>query len=228
MNHQPGTSRFDIGSITIDYNGAILSDLPNGISDNLYVEVYSTAGIVGGVLVASKVEREDDGSIDYQGYQDDEYEVHGIVMAIDSNSITVNSQTCIITADTIYEDGNTNINVGDMAEIEGYFNAAGDMICEEIELEDDESTSEMYATVGSVVAPQPNVGTITLMDSTVVHVNADTIMHDDRDDNGMMPVQNFNLQDLAANDYVELYVYANGDGSFTATKVEREDTPAVP
>jgi len=41
----------------------------------------------------------------------------------------------------------------------------------------------------------------------------------------MTPDHHFNLQDLAANDYVEMYVYSNGDGTYTATKIEREDAP---
>jgi hypothetical protein len=226
-NHQPGMSKFDIGSMTIDYSGAQLDDLPGGIDNGMYVEVKSTEGLnASGELVAWRVEREDDGYKEHHGDADDEHEVHGIVMAMTNDSITVDGQTCQITDQTELEYG-SNINVGDMVEMEGYFNSNGDMICHEIEREDDHgSTMEMRGQIGSVNATQANVGTITMMDNTVVHVNADTIMHDSRDE-GMTPDHQFNLQDLNANDYVEMYVYTNGDGTYTATKIEREDTSSM-
>ena len=226
-NHSEADSTFDIGNMTINYAGATLDDLPNGIDNGMFVEVKSTAGMNMGVLMAYRVEREHDDYAEYHGNEDDEHEFHGMVMAMTADTITVNSQVCIITDQTMFEDGvRADIVVGAMVEVEGYFNASGDFIAHEIELEDQESTHEMYGTVASVDAPEPNVGTITMMNGDVVHVNAETIMHDDRDD-GMTPDHHFNLQDLAANDYVEIYVFANGDGSFTATKVEREDAPVA-
>ncbi len=227
-NHVLATSKFDIGSMTIDYSGAMLSDLAGGITNGIYVEVKSTAGIVGGELIAWKVEREDDGSIHREGDEDDEYEIHGMVMAMTADTITVDSQLVVINNETEFEDGvRGDIVVGAMVEVEGYFNAAGDLVAEEIELEDQEATSEMTGTVDIVDAPMPNVGTITLADTTVILVNEETIMHDSRDE-GMTPDTNFNLQDLVQGDFVEIYVFANGDGTYTATKLEREDAPVMP
>ena len=227
-NHVLATKKFDIGSMTIDYSGAMLSDLSGGITDGIYVEVKSTAGIVGGELIASKVEREDDGSIHHDGDEDDEYEIHGMVMAMTADTITVDSQLVIINNETEFEDGvRADIVVGAMVEVEGYFNAAGELVAEEIELEDQEATAEMTGTVDIVDAPMPNVGTVTLADSTVILVNEETIMHDSRDE-GMTPDTNFNLQDLVQGDFVEMYVFSNGDGTYTATKLEREDAPVTP
>jgi len=226
-NHSAGTSKFDIGSMTIDYSGATLSDLTGGISDGIYVEVKSTAGIVGGDLIASRVEREDDGSIDHEGAEDDEYEIHGMVMEMSADTITVDSQVVTITAETEFDDGvRADIVVGVMVEVEGYFNAAGDLIAKQIELEDQEATTEMSGTVASMTSSAPNVGTVTLQDGTVILVNEETLMHDSRDV-GMMADTAFNLQDLAAGDYIEVHVFDNGDGTFTATKLERDDVPMV-
>jgi hypothetical protein len=226
-NHSANNSKFDIGSMTIDYSGAALSDLANGISDGIHVEVKSITGIVAGELIASSVEREDDGRIDHHGDEDDEYEIHGMVMAMDNTTITVDSQVVMINDQTEFEDGvRADIMVGAMVEVEGYFNAGGELIAEEVELEDQEATSEMTGTVASVTASAANVGMITLMDGTVIQVTAETIMHDDRDE-GMMPDPQFNLEDLGANDYIEMYVFANGDGTYTATKIEREDMPVA-
>ena len=225
--HVAGTSTFSIGSMMIDYSGAVLSDLPAGISDGIYVEVKSIEGIVGGNLIASKVEREDDGSIDHDGAEDDEYEIHGLVMEMSADTITVDSQVVTITAETEYSDGvRADIVVGVMVEVEGYFNAAGDLIAKQIELEDQEATTEMTGAVALVTSSAPNVGSITLQDGTVILVNEETLMHDSRDE-GMMADTRFNLQDLAVDDYVEVHIFDNGDGTFTATKLERDDVPMV-
>jgi len=80
--------------------------------------------------------------------------------------------------------------------------------------------------VASVTSSAPNVGTVTLQDGTVILVNEETLMHDSRDE-GMMADTNFNLQDLAAGDYVEVHMFDNGDGTFTATKLERDDASMV-
>ena len=227
-NHSVAASTFSIGSITVDYSAATLSDLAAGISDGLYVEVKSTAGINGaGVLVASAVDLEDDGTIEEEGAEDDEYEIQGMVMAMTADTITVDSQVVTITVDTEFDGGvRADIVVGTMVEVEAYFDAAGDLIAKQVGLEDLEVTSEMTGTVASVTSSAPNVGSITLQDGTVVLVNAETIMHDSRD-NGMMANTAFNLQDLAADDYVEMQVFDNGDGTFTATKLERDDVPGA-
>lgn len=226
-NNSAAASTFSIGSMTIDYSGATLSGLAAGISDGLYVEVKSTAGInSAGVLVASAVEREDDGTIEDEGAEDDEYEIRGMVMAMSADTITVDSQVVTITVDTEFADGvRADIVLGTMVEVEAYFDAAGDLIATQIELEDMEVTSDMKGTVASVTSSAPNVGTVTLQDGTVILVTAETIMHDSRD-NGVVANTSFNLQDLAANDYVEMQVFANGDGTYTATKLERDDVPA--
>ena len=224
-NHSAADSTFDIGNMPINYAGATLDDLPNGVDNGMYVEVKSRVELNAGVLMAYRVEREHDDYAEYHGDEDDEHEIHGMVMEVTADTITVDSQLVIINDQTEFEDGvRADIVVGAMVEVEGYFNADGDLVADEIEIEDQEATSEMYGEVGSVDAPEPNVGTITMMNGTMVHVNAETIMHDDRDE-GMTPDDNFNLQDLAANDYVEMYVYSNGDGTYTATKIEREDAP---
>ena len=230
MNHSADTSEFDIGSMTVNYATAILDDLPNGIDNNIYVEVKSTQGLDNtGVLIASKVEQEDDGSIEHEGDEEDEYEFSGIIMEIGADTITVNSQVVTITADTeIEDDGQGPLAVGDEVEVEGYFDANGNLIAEEIEREEDESSHvEFKDKIDTVVVPDPNdpnVGTITLMDGTVILVNNDTLMHDSQDE-GVMADTHFNLSDLMSGDYIEVYATDNGDGTHTAIKIEREDMP---
>jgi len=218
QNHSGNT--FDIGMMTVDYASAILDGM-SSISDGMYVEVKSTQGIDTdtGYLIASKVELENDGSRDHYGDEDDEYEVEGKVVAITDTSITVGSDTFILNDSTEYEYGDkTAIMVGMMVEVEGYYNSENQLVAKEVEIEEYDNLLEFTDTVSAVESTEANVGTITLNGGQVIHVNADTIMHDD----SSMDHEQFNITQMNQGDLVEVYCYDNGDGTYTATKVERK------
>ena len=224
--HSAGDKTFKMGTLVVNYAGAILDDLPSGIQDNLYVEVKSIQGLnASDELVASKVELEDHGKRDHHGDDGDEHEVKGYVTALSADSITVNEQTFIIDSNTEYEDNaKASVKVGVMVEVEGYVNAAGKLVAHEIELEHDSYDNEIKGTVATVTNSADNNGTITLVGGTVIVVNDKTLMHDERD-YGFTPDVTFNLADIKVGDYIEVYVVDNGDSTFTAIKIEREDTP---
>ena len=82
---------------------------------------------------------------------------------------------------------------------------------------------EIKGEIESIELDDTNVGTMKLVGMTAaILVNNDTIMHDSRDE-GMTPDLELNLSGLVAGDYVEIYVIDNGDGTYTARKIERED-----
>ena len=224
--HSASANTFKLGLLVVNYAGAILDDLGNGVQDNLYVEVKSVQGMnASDQLIASKVELEDNGRRDYSGDDGDEYEVKGYVTALSADSITVNEETFIINNVTEFEDDSKGkIKVGDMVEVEGYVNSDGRLTAKEIELEDSDDSNEIKGTVASVVIDIDNNGTITLSDNTVIKVTNNTLMHDERDE-GFTPDKTFNLADISSGDYIEVYAIDNGDGTFTATKIEREDIP---
>jgi len=229
MGHSAAASEFNLGSMTVDYSGAVLSDLPAGIDNGIYVEVKSTQGLdAADRLIAARVEREGDGSIEHEGDENEEYEFSGIIMAVGADTITVNSQVVTITEDTeIENDGQGPLAVGDEVEIEAYFDNNGDLIATEIEREEaDSSQLELMGTIDTITSTDTNIGTITMVDGTVILVNNDTLMHDSQDQ-GVMPDIRFNLSDLMSGDYIEVYATDNGDGSYTAVKIERDDMPAV-
>ena len=230
VSHSAGTQKFNLGSMIVDYSSADLSDLPNGISDGLYVEVKSSAGLVGGELIASRIEQESDGSVDHDGDENEEYEFTGLIMAIGADTITVNGEVVTITADTEFEDGAgmESLMVGDEVEVEAYFDADGNLIAKEIEREEDEGNrSEFTGTIASIVSSDTNIGTITLEDGTVIKVNNDTVMHDSQDQGDNVAELHFNLTDLMVGDFIEVYASDNGDGTYTAVKIERDDMPVM-
>ena len=228
MNHSPADSEFDLGNMTVNYAGAVLEDLDAGIDNGIYVEVKSVQGLVNNILIASVIELEDDGTIEHEGEANEEYEFSGLIMAINGDTITVNGEVVTLTSETEFDDvTRDSLAVGDEVEVEGVFDDAGNLIAHSIEREESESDRiEMSGTIASVTSTDINIGSITLEDGNIILVNNDTLMHDSRDV-GMVAETRFNLSDLASGDYIEIYVTDNGDGTFTAVRLEREDIPEV-
>ena len=222
QNHSAAQSQFEIGNMTVSYTPDVLDGFSAGIENDQYVEVKSVQGIVGGILIASKVEREEKHHEEYVSSEDDEIEIYGVVAAVSADSITVNNTTFVINAQTEFEYG--PVSAGDMVEVEGYKDGQGNLVAHEVEKEgyDHSDYQELKGEIQSITIDDTNMGTITLVGGTIIHVNNDSIMHDSRDGTGSKD-QTFNLSGLVMGDYVEIYVIANGDGTYTARKVERED-----
>jgi len=223
--HSEGSHTFTIGSLTVNYAGATLDDMPVGNWDGLYVEAKSRLELNSqNQLVAFKVELEDDGAKGKHGDEDDEVEVYGEVTAVTGTTVTVNGQTFQLDVSLEYEHGGrADLIAGAMIKLEAYVNNAGQLVAKEIEFADDESQNkELKGYVSTIDHSDTNVGTIEI-DGAGFQINNSTIMHDDRDENGATPDTHFNLSKLSVGEYIEVHYVTNGDGTFTATKLERED-----
>jgi hypothetical protein len=219
-----GAMTLMLGNMTVDYSGAML-DVDGSLADALYVEVKSVAGIdSNGNLVASKVELENDGEAGHQGEQDEDFEIRGVIATgFDGIAFTLDGTRIIVDSNTELDDiSPSDLTPGTEVEVEGRFDANGDLAADEISMED-EADAEISGTIASVTGSGVNTGTITLLDNTVILINNDTIMHDDRD-NGMTPVDHFNLTFLGSGDFVEVHVYTAANGDLIAIKLERDDT----
>lgn len=223
-NLDAGAQTFDIGSMPVNYAGAIV-DNDVSLADGLYVEVKSVSGIDGtGTLVASKVELEEDGDKGHHGEEDEDFEIKGIIStAFDGTGFGLDGTYVIVNDNTELEDGGTgDLVVGAMVEVEGTFNAAGDLVADEVEFEDD-GDIELEDTVTDIVTTGVNSGTVTLQDGSVITITNSTIMKDSRDD-GMIPDDRFNLQALAIGDFVEVHAFTDAStGDLVAVKLERDD-----
>ena len=222
-NLDSGAMTFTLGNMTVDYSGATL-DVTGGLADALYVEVKSVAGIDGnGNLVASKVELENEGEAGYDGEEDEDFEIRGLIATgFDGTSFTIDGTRIIIDSGTELDDiSSANLTPGTEVEVEGRFDANGDLLADEISMEA-EADAEINGTIASVSSSGVNTGSITLVDGTVILINNDTVMHDSRD-NGMMPVEQFNLSFLGNGDFVEMRVYTDANGDLVAAKLERDD-----
>lgn len=214
---------FMIGSLPIDYSNAIVDDMPQGSWDGLYVEVKSTQELVIDTLIASEVELENDGTKDHID-DEDEIEVYGPISDVSDTSVTVNGHTFLLNDSTIYEHGTVaDLAIDVMVEIEGHLNADNELVAHEIEFEGhDDDADELEGIISTIETTDINIGTITLTSGEIILVDNNTVMQDSRDDD-VLPDTRFNLSDLGTGDYVEAYVIDNGDGTYTATKLERED-----
>lgn len=221
---------FELGDLTVDYSGASLPQ--GGLSNDMYVEVKSTSGIdVGtGNLIASEVDFEDDGRYGYEGHEGEQLEIKGTISNdFDGLSFQINGTTVLIVDATEFEHIKAvDLLTGTRIKAEGYFNADGELVADEIKAADEDEheneVDEIEGMVASVVLDGMNTGTITMMDGNVIHVTSETIMEDDRDE-GMMPNEQFNLSDIGNSDHIEAYVYPDPDeiGKWVAIKITRED-----
>ncbi len=130
---------FTIGSLTIEYNSNTeFKDTSDEVlKDGLYVEVKSSAGTIGNVLIATRIELEDEGHNLDEG---DEFEVEGYVTdtsaLLEENKFELEGQTVLITSNTKFENGINidNIMVNVKLEVEGTVDAYGVLVADKIEI----------------------------------------------------------------------------------------------
>ena len=209
---------FMLGDLTVDFSNAQLPDGLPAAGD--YVEVESTAGYdTAGHLIASDVELEDDMD-DIDGDEGDEVELNGIVTAMEPD-VMIGLQKIIITDSTAFEHGSSDdMMVGAEIEVEGYLNADEVLVAEEIEFST-EFDHEMEGLVEGLTGNGAD-GSVKVAGLEIT-INSDTVMLDEQDD-GVLPVHYFGLDDLGIGDYVEIDYYLDSiSGNYVATRLERED-----
>ena len=211
-----GTS-FNLGSLAVDASTATLDDLPNGLEDDLSVEVKGTldAGLTN--LTATKVEAEDN-SVD----DTNEFELEGIITDYvdDSNfkisGISVNASNA--TREPISLSLANDVHI----EAEGAI-VNGILVADEIESEGGDI--KVHAMVSSVdVATNTfKIKPVSTQPEITVTVTTDTQLEDDVND-----FEPFTLNNLVANtDFVEVRGYDDGNGGIKANEVDVKDPDDV-
>ncbi|HFD81289.1 MAG TPA: hypothetical protein ENK05_12995 [Gammaproteobacteria bacterium] len=223
-NLDSAAGSFRLGSLPVDYNGAVL-DAGLTLTDGVYVEVRSVSGLDGsGTLVASKVDLQGDGVKGHRGSENEDFEMRGIIStAFDGSGFGMDGTRIRVSDATELKRGSkAGLLAGVMVTVEGTFDANGVLNARELKFED-RGDRELKDTVTAVSTTGVNSGTVTLQDGSVITVDNSTIMKDSRR-NGMMPDPRFNLQALGTGDYVEVHVYSDSaSGDLVAVKLERTD-----
>ena len=214
---------FEIGSLVVDYSGAVLEVPGSMLADQLYVEVKSTDGFdpATGHLLASEVELEEDGDMDFDGSAGEDTEIKGIVTAVNSASeFEIGGKRIIITSATDFEHGGSgDIVIGGQVEAEGSLDDSGALLARKIEFEE-HSNIEMEGILEAVSGSGAD-GSVTVFGQTIT-ITTETIMIDERD---LAPEHFFSLDDLVATqDYLEIDLHRDpASGELIADKLERDD-----
>ena len=199
---------FTIGGMTVDYSSVATLDLEDSaLSNGMLVEVEGSLDT--NILIASKVEQED-----LHRSHDGNVRVFGYISAYDAaaGTMTVGGTEVLLARSTEYEHGTqTELALNAMVKVQGSFNGDGQLVAAEVEFEG-EVKLELEGPVTSV-----GNGTLTVMGVTAT-VDTRTRVRDERDDEYY-----FNLDSVAAGDYVELRLTIEADGSYRALRLERED-----
>ena len=218
---------FKLGTLLVDYSSA--TEVASNLADGLYVEVKTEMDLSGDLtngftLIASKVEIEEDGDLDVDGDEGEDFEVQGVVSNITETSFDFNGTTVLF--DSLETDDDFNLDSlvdGMIITVEGYIDANGNFVVEEIE-EDHASENE---TEGFVTAVTDTTITISVNnDDMTFSVNNETRMIDEQDE-GVASVFYFSLTDIAIGDFVEIDYYTDDiSDNNIATEIERDDAPS--
>ena len=213
---------FNLGSLLVDYSSA--ADVAANLADDLYVEVKTQDPLSGLTLIASKVEIEEDGSLDIDGEEGEDLEVQGVVSNITATSFDFNGTTVLFASLETGDDFDVESLIeGMIITVEGYIDANGNFVVEEIE-EDHASENEAEGLVTGTTDTTITVS-VNSVDMTFT-VNNETRMIDEQDE-GVTPVFYFSLTDIAIGDFVEIDYYTDDiSGNKIATKIERDDSPS--
>jgi hypothetical protein len=208
---------FNLGTLQVGYASAQLEDFGNtSIANGDYVEVEGTNFLNDGSLIATKVENENDDEDDREGKEDDEAELRGLITTFDSaQRFTIAGVTIITNNSTRYEDGTSaTLGLDVRVEVEGTYNAAGELIAREIEFES-RSQIEVSSKIEAIDTAN-NTLTVFGLDFTVDEMTR----YEDNESGGS---QTFSISNLMVNDYIEISAYEDNTGALIASKIERED-----
>ena len=214
---------FNLGTLLVDYSSANVETI---LADGLYVEVKTETTLSGDVatgftLIASKVEIEEDGSLDIDGDEGEDLKVQGVVSNITPTSFDFNGTTVLFASLETDDDFDlASLEDGMIITVEGYIDANGDFVVEEIE-EDHASENEVEGLVTDTTDTTITVS-VNSVDMTFT-VNNETRMIDEQDED-VTPVFYFSLTDIAIGDFVEIDYYTDDTSNKIATKIEREDS----
>jgi len=217
---------FKLGELTVDYSSA--AEVPANLSNGSFVEVKTETTLSGDltngfVLSASKVETEDNDS-DIDGDEGEEITMQGVVSGVDDAGFSFNGTRFEFSSIDIDDDFDvTTLVDGATITVEGYIDANGNFIVEEIE-DEHESENEDEGLVTAVTESTITISVSANVEKTF-SVNNNTRMIDEQDE-GVTPLHYFSLADVSVGDYVEIESFVDDSAINIATELKREDEPS--
>lgn len=206
---------FNLGGLTVDYSQATLENITdNLLSPGMNVEIKSTQ-ILNGSIFHANIVTEKTAFIEIQ--ENTELEIEGLVTQFNSgNSFSVNDQPVITNSETEFKDGAQGvIALNVKVEVEGVFNASGDLIARSVSLRESVETIEIE---GTIQALDKAAGEFSVLGKQII-VNSSTIFIDESSDNNAR----LGINDLVLGNRVEVKGNFIANGKILATRVDRED-----
>jgi hypothetical protein len=217
-------STFMLGIVTVqfDVTSTDLSDLPGDeVADGMVVEVKGTLSESDdNVIVADEIELEES----FDDDDVDEFSTTGFVNGCVEASICgavffVGNQQVDASGEIEFEHGNASMLVnGRRIEVEGEL-IGGILIAEEIEFEDQEV--RVYAAIAQAEDIDVAAGSFTLL-GIEIRVLPSTRFEDDRDGD-----EDFGVNKMSAEDFLEVRGQADAQGVITAFRVERDESDEI-
>lgn len=204
--------RFNIGSQAVDYASAVLRPAALVLADNVYVEVEGA--LQSGLLVATKIKREDDFGEAASG---SEVSLEGLIreLAEDRSSFRINGNLVRLGSSTVYTGGSAaDLASGVKVEAEGQLLADGSLQARKLDIRLGAGRAKGRAEASISAIDSANRRFTVL--GVAIEVGDSTVFRDSRDDNSR-----FGFAGLMVGDYVEVG-FSTGANGLKATKVERD------
>lgn len=214
------TSTFTIHELTVNFAGASFDDFEGkDLEDGDYVEIEGESSNSDDELVATSVEYKDNNPFD-DGEEGDEFEVEGYLSIVDGNLLMLNDFEIVLADNVEYEHGSADDLVdGAKVEVEGMLNADGQLIVSEVKFKIG-SSIEIEAPLDGAPEQDADSGgwSVSLLGRSILITDETQF-----EDSSEMDQTFFDVEDLAAGDWLEVKVFENDNGEFVAVSVERED-----
>lgn len=217
LDEASGTFRIRDLLVSYSQDDLDVDDFPEGIlSEGIFVEVHGTL-LGDGTLDAVKIERDDD--IGRGDDEEGEFEIEGILQAVDTAS---NPDTITIDGQTIPVDDASRLagREGHRVEVEGTFNTEGILVLDDgddgvkFERENSIRVEDRIETVGTD-------SFVTRLGIGITPTGNSRIEDDDADDGDRLTPAAF-LGLIAPGDYIEARGFPADDGSVAWTRIERD------
>ena len=208
---------FSVKGLNVSFSSTTeLDGIPNDtLLEGLLVEVHGNLNDTADLLIATKIEAEDDG----QHGDSDEVEIEGLITEYDAIAQTFIIQNQVVNVSNVSEiTPSSLVFENDLkVEVEGSI-SDGTLFADEVKLKG--RKIKIHAAVSSTGTETVTFSLFGGTDNITVRVNQQTDMEDDlaQDD---VP---FSLADLIVGDFVEVEAFDDGTDTINAVELERKES----
>jgi len=211
-------SLFSLGALVVDFSNASLEGFAaSPLANDDFVKAEGDALGSNGELIATRVEKADNGSLDATD-EGTEIELEGLITRfVDAQDFDVNATRVTTNSATEFEGGSaSDLGPDQRVEVEGSVDSTGDLVADKVSIKH-QSDSKLEAAVdpGSLDIPNGRFSALG------VSVTVDELTQ--YEDESSIESNTFSLQEINENDFIKLLGIANANapGEISANRIER-------